>query len=214
MSDSVVCPICDTSFDPSVAGGWCTNPDCGEWQHEETAASVQPDAGDSDASEHVSAPVEDADADGEAADADTDAETVICSACGSETAADANFCTSCGVAVPGEEQPATSAPEALVLEVCGHRIPVGDGDRVGREIRAALLDAGRDDADALRVHREHVRFVRETDGFYLIDLAENPTRLNNRALSKGDREPVGPGDHVAFSDVATATVRAGTNPTD
>lgn len=31
---SVECPECGESFDPSKAGGWCTNPDCGEFRWE------------------------------------------------------------------------------------------------------------------------------------------------------------------------------------
>ncbi|WP_459194937.1 zinc ribbon domain-containing protein [Halosimplex sp. J119] len=37
-SESVECPICGEAFDPTAAGGWCTNSDCGEWQHEAAAA--------------------------------------------------------------------------------------------------------------------------------------------------------------------------------
>ena len=30
---TVECPVCGEQFNPTAAGGWCTNPDCGEWQH-------------------------------------------------------------------------------------------------------------------------------------------------------------------------------------
>ncbi len=31
---TVECPVCGEQFDPTAAGGWCTNPDCGEWRQE------------------------------------------------------------------------------------------------------------------------------------------------------------------------------------
>ena len=33
-SELVECPLCETTFNPAVAGGWCTNTDCGEWQYD------------------------------------------------------------------------------------------------------------------------------------------------------------------------------------
>ena len=33
-TDSVECPECGEQFNPAAAGGWCTNPDCGEYRHE------------------------------------------------------------------------------------------------------------------------------------------------------------------------------------
>ncbi|MFC6864903.1 zinc ribbon domain-containing protein [Halomicroarcula sp. GCM10025817] len=338
--DAVECPICGQSFDPTAAGGWCTNPDCGEWQYDgdteagdadeaggDAAPAADPEAGpiaepgtetadddsgdagpaadetdstpedehagegdvgaaddhgeeapateDADASEPASAesatedaaPSEardDADADADAAD---EPATVECPDCGTELDADANFCIECGADVqavePGGDEltecpscgtdlegdehfcancgedldahrggsedagsdvdgegdavdalAAQSAdedaaiPDSLVLSVAGTTITVADGDRVGREVRAALADAGRPEDEAVRIHREHVRFVREADGFYLVDLGENPTTLNGRSLRKGDREPVGPGDELKLSGVATISIEA------
>ncbi|MFC7250145.1 zinc ribbon domain-containing protein [Halomicroarcula sp. GCM10025324] len=369
--DEVECPICGGTFDPAAAGGWCTNPDCGEWQYDGdvsaegtdgdadedasvAAATVTDDSSveESDAddagaesdphpatdpfeganstfeggdSETDTEPDDDADVDNDShmdtesvpdvdpdvtADADvdgdetdttesepeadgsteadsepepdppdTDAEpveeteeaevsvpaTIECPDCGTELAADANFCIECGADVqavdPGDDltecpscgtelsgdenfcancgedldahrgqgdgeaddtaaedavdalaaqsdEGAEAVPESLVLSVLGTDIEVADGDRVGREVRAALTDAGRTEDEAVRVHREHVRFIREADGFYLVDLGDNPTKLNGRALTKGDREPVGPGDEVDLSGVATLTIEA------
>ncbi|MBX0323671.1 zinc ribbon domain-containing protein [Halomicroarcula sp. F13] len=355
MSDAstgqtVECPICGEAFDPTVAGGWCTNTECGEWQYtddeseadDETAATDDGDgdllseateatATDEDTDEAAEAgdaesaaeaaeqtPTDDAgteaateadpataegdaaagedgasETDAEAADADettaTDhaPSTIDCPDCGTELDADANFCVECGADVrevepaapltecpscgtdvdetdsfcvecgenldahrnegdAGEDdetatdshsddaetdapsQTGTAAedavealeaqsddesgsdpvPDSLVLEVRGREIPVEDGDTVGREVRAALTDAGRPEDEAVRVHREHVRFVRESDAFYLVDLGDNPTSLNGRTLQKGDREAVSPGDELQLSGVATVTIRA------
>ncbi|MFC7027816.1 zinc ribbon domain-containing protein [Halomicroarcula sp. GCM10025710] len=155
-----------------------------------------------------------------------------CPSCGTELSGDENFCANCGEDLDahrgqgdGEaddtaaedavdalaaqsDEGAEAVPESLVLSVLGTDIEVADGDRVGREVRAALTDAGRTEDEAVRVHREHVRFIREADGFYLVDLGDNPTKLNGRALTKGDREPVGPGDEVDLSGVATLTIEA------
>ncbi|MDS0253598.1 zinc ribbon domain-containing protein [Haloarcula tradensis] len=101
-----------------------------------------------------------------------------------------------------------AVPDKLVLSIEGRDITVEDGDRIGREIRAALLDAGRPEDEAVRIHREHVRFDRQPDGYYLVDLGDNPTRLNETQLQKGDREPIQPGDELELSGVATMTLRA------
>ncbi|QIO23372.1 zinc ribbon domain-containing protein [Haloarcula sp. JP-L23] len=364
MSDAstgqtVKCPICGEEFDPTVAGGWCTNTECGEWQHtdeeSETEASSA-DGGDllsqaAEASPTDDEPVQEtgaadaeastveqteaasdagpaagADGGANATDAgasetddlstgadteseapagtadtaaddegDTDAteaaddglSTIDCPDCGTELDADANFCVECGAdvrdvepaapltecpscgtdvgetdsfcvecgenldahreegkteaddetetdshgddaetATPAEtdteaedavealeaqsddESGSDPVPDSLVLEVRGREIPVEDGDTVGREVRAALTDAGRPEDEAVRVHREHVRFVRESDAFYLVDLGDNPTSLNGHTLQKGDRESVAPGDELELSGVATLTIRA------
>jgi len=374
---TVKCPICDEDFDPTVAGGWCTNPDCGEWQHtDDTATDFDADDGvssdadliaegadDAPASEGASDAATDVDAftggaDGNedtsasetfasdtataertdetatedkvednaedahptepAADGDTDQltetggdadtagnddeadgadetgegddsvtstdedpetddeATITCPDCERELDADANFCIDCGADVqdvtPGDDgsldacpscdtavdddasfcvncgedldahrgstadsasipsstdgtatEPAAAGdavetlasqsddepvPDALVLSVEGRDIAVEDGDRIGREIRAALLDAGRPEDEAVRIHREHVRFDRQQEGFYLVDLGDNPTRLNGTPMKKGDREPIHPGDELELSGVVTMTIRA------
>ncbi len=349
-TQTVECPICEDEFDPTVAGGWCTNTECGEWQYTEdddadtaddgfvspaemdegeaeadtdaeadadadaesevgtasepadpvdTGESVQSpsdivevsDDGDDEAdaepaaaepevevedeaepevdeADEAEAEAEDEDedeADAEAeddtAEPETGAATIECTDCGAELDADANFCAECGSEVTHEEEsdeldacPSCEAdvepedsfcvncgedldahregdadeaaeeaeaedaidalsddepvPESLVLEVEGLEITVEDGEKVGREIRAALMDAGRPEEEAVRIHREHVRFVREEDSFYVLDLGDNPTALNGSSLTKGDREPIGPGDELELSGVTTADVRA------
>lgn len=372
---TVKCPICDEDFDPTVAGGWCTNPDCGEWKHtDESAADFDTDDGVSDDADLIPEGTDKADpvdgrsvevsdeteaqdghtvdddsvdevsedevsdtgaaeagdetaetaetakteetateyeteadtgteaepgeADGtsdqsgsdsdtddvlsdEAQEADNDGATISCPDCDCELDADANFCVACGADVqditPGDddlldacpscdiavdddasfcvncgedldahrggrdtstadstegsstadeterESAATgnavdtlasqstddaTVPDKLVLSVEGRDITVEDGDRIGREIRAALLDAGRPEDEAVRIHREHVRFDRQSEGYYLVDLGDNPTRLNETQLQKGDREPIQPGDELELSGVATMTIQA------
>ena len=267
MSDAsskqtVECPICGDEFDPTVAGGWCTNTECGEWQHtedssDETVAEgteepdddgfVSPadeepeesesvdlfgesdeDATDEDAADDEGAAVDDegdaADAEDEeapAADAeeaavdDTEEEvdesaTIDCPDCEAELEADANFCVECGADVSdvtpdddteldvcpecgadvesddsfcvgcgedldayreGDTEDADAEPsDSLVLAVESREIHVTDDDTVGREIRAALTEAGRPDDEAVRIHREHVRFVHENGTFYLLEI--------------------------------------------
>ncbi|RLM33779.1 zinc ribbon domain-containing protein [Haloarcula sp. Atlit-120R] len=369
---TVKCPICDEDFDPTVAGGWCTNPDCGEWQHTdesaadfatddgvpddadlipegtdetdpmdgraveatdesdtpdshtedeasadaasdtgaaevgdetaETAETVtehetdadieaengtrpngttEPDEADGTSKQHSSDSDEDAETSDETSEADDDVATISCPDCDHELDADANFCVACGADVQDitpeddgsldacpscdtavdddasfcvncgedldahrgdrdtstadstaesstadetESEPAATGnavdtlasqstddatvPDKLVLAVEGRDITVEDGDRIGREIRAALLDAGRPEDEAVRIHREHVRFDRQPDGYYVVDLGDNPTRLNETQLQKGDREPIQPGDELELSGVATMTIRA------
>jgi len=390
----VECPVCGEEFDPAAAGGWCTNPECGEWQHE--AASSEPDTGESspdvgelfDSGEGSAeteesgddetaeptagaetgepdpdpeaepghsetggpdSPTEEstgsrerseaadseggnlsageiaADVDGSEGDesdagedeepdgADTatespegdesvrsdestprtesadEPETIECPGCGDELGADANFCASCGEDVsaiePGDGEvtdcpscgtevdpgdnfcascgedlsevgaavtlsecpecgedvddedmfcaacgadlaahrsgdgsadgesassagETTESPESLVLATRGEELSVSDGDTVGRELRRIITETGGDDDDAVRVHREHVRFVRENGRFHLVDLGTNPTRLNGDQLEKGDREPLEPGDVIELSGVIGLAVEA------
>jgi hypothetical protein len=324
-SETVECPICGVGFDPMAAGGWCTNPECGEWQYlgdevpespESTPTDdpVDPDgddAVDSDGDDDVdpsdavdewvqpstdTGPTHEAATDGEedpdtAATADADsgeaastdeeltlefgtapgaaddesaeegasnadetagetgepsagaeeAETAACPDCGADVRADARFCPDCGTdldadASPlktcpscGEEvgagdafcsacgtdleaaessgsSPQGAAPERLALAARGEEVLVSPDQTVGREIRRIVTETGGDEDDAVLIHREHVRFVHEDGQFYLVDLGDNPTELNGSRLSKGDREPVEPGDELALSDVVTLSV--------
>lgn len=152
-----------------------------------------------------------------------------CSNCDTDVAATDNYCINCGTAIPDlsvrttedgepneevfatlDSQPAEreEVPESLILEVDGYELDVGDGDTVGGEIRAALSQAGRTDNEVLRIHREHVRFIRKSDGFHILDMGDNQTHLNGRELEKGDSQPVGPGDELELSGVAAVTIQS------
>jgi hypothetical protein len=98
--------------------------------------------------------------------------------------------------------------ESLVLDGRGEELTVSDGDTVGRELRRIITETGGDEEDAVRVHREHVRFEREESGFYVVDLGRNPTALNGTPTAEGDREPIGPGDELTLSGIITLAVRA------
>jgi len=152
-----------------------------------------------------------------------------CSDCGTDVAATDNYCLNCGIelsekrgsttdkresyedaiaALDSQTDDSTGVPESLVLEVGGYTLSVNDGDTVGGEIRAALNQAGRPDNEVIRIHREHVRFIRKSGTFYVLDLGDNQTHLNGRELEKGDRESVTPGDELELSGVAAVTIQS------
>jgi predicted component of type VI protein secretion system len=70
------------------------------------------------------------------------------------------------------------------------------------------MNTGGDEEDAVRIHREHVKFVREDDQFHLVALGRNPTVVNGESLDEGERVPVSPGDRIELSNVATLRVEA------
>ncbi|MEF8853773.1 MAG: zinc ribbon domain-containing protein [Haloarculaceae archaeon] len=276
---TVECPLCGTTFDPSVSGGWCTDPECGAWRRNGTTDSRTPRLA-------------------------TDGGPTVCPACGTEVAVEDNFCRVCGANVSGlddsgrlgacpvcetEVEPADSfcrecgahldahrpttaesspsdsgrsgtadgqqagtresasaagrgdatdagggasdgqsdataastaaqgdrtadEPDAeprLSLVARNRAVTVTDGDVVGKEIRSIIMDTGGDGEDAVRIHREHVRFEHEDGQFYLVDLGRNPTVVNGTELEQGDRVPVEPGDRIDLSGVAEIGVRQG-----
>jgi len=107
----------------------------------------------------------------------------------------------------GTETPTATDGPRLSLVARNREVAVGDGDTVGKEIRSIIMDTGGDEEDAVRVHREHVRFEREGEQFYLVDLGKNPTVVNGEELEQGDRVPVEPGDRIDLSGVARIGVR-------
>jgi hypothetical protein len=233
---SVECPLCGETFDATAAGGWCTNPDCGEWQYEEdqflerwSGADDEPGAiptGASHGAGEDGTPTAEQSADDERGRGDIEGEpTAIkedeaaeptCPSCdGSVTAAD-NFCASCGTdleshagagTVTAEKTRVGATADTLVLATRGEEIEIEDGDTLGRRLRRIVIETGGDEDQAVRIHRKHVRFVREDGRFYMADLGTNPTRLNGRPLQKGDREPVSAGDEIELSGVIGLVVR-------
>jgi len=354
-SETVECPLCGEEFDPTATGGWCTNSDCGEWQHEaaaevptdeqgepegatddgtdgadapedvaelfgdgsdaaddhddadrdgtdgdeESEDAVEPvDAGDGvaaaeagaavgdpDATEPADDPtadvepapgetatVDDADETADDAEAGEDAD-LACPSCGETVAAEDNFCANCGEdvsalepgpltacpaceedvepednfcancgegldayrsggdtvesgadddrgaadraddaatepAASGADDPETEESASLVLVVRNREVQVWDGDTVGRTIRSIVMNTGGDEDDALRIHREHVQFVREGGQFHLVALGQNSTVVNGESVDEGDRVPVSPGDRIELSGVAKMRVEA------
>ncbi len=138
-----------------------------------------------------------------------------CPSCGTDVGPEDSFCAGCGEdldavrAGADEKAPATAdeEPESLVLATRGEEIVVDDGDTLGRELRRILTESGGDQDDAVRIHREHIRFVREEGQFHLVDLGRNPTRLNNIDMEEGDQKPVGPGDEIDLSGVISIEVQ-------
>lgn len=143
-----------------------------------------------------------------------------CPSCGTDVDETDSFCRSCGEHLDahreGEfadeegddtvEAAEEKTPETLLLRTRGRELTVADGDAIGRELRSIITETGGNEDEAVRVHREHVKFVREDGQFYLVDLGRNPTDLNGTALQKGDRELINPGDELTLSEVVTLTV--------
>jgi hypothetical protein len=212
------CPECDTAVGPSDA--FC--PSCGEdldahrGSDEEEADEAELDAcpscGDDVGPEDafcVSC--------GEDLDAhrgDDEEELDACPSCGEDVEPDDAFCAGCGEDLDAhrggdvDESAGETAPSTLALSAYGRSVVVGDDETVGRQIRSLLAEAGKNEDQAVRIHREHVRFVRENEQFYVVDLGENPTEVNGVRMSKGDREPIGPGGELTLSDVVTLDVEA------
>jgi len=303
---AVDCPVCETAFDPTAAGGWCTNPECGEWRYERTTDGDESDASSNDTGDTSSndtddtssndnpegrasavveemfqpssydpepesepqidgGSVEESQADEEPGEASREGEqdaggeppepTVECPECGETIDPEDSFCASCGTDLADPEAPtecpscgvvvrpadsycsecgehldphrssddagtsasgsadaAGSAAEptrealaALSLTTRGRELTVSDGDTVGRRVRRIISDTSDDEA-AVRIHREHVRFIRENGQFHVVDLGDNPTRVNDHQLDKGDRQPIGPGDELGLSGVVSLKV--------
>lgn len=154
-------------------------------------------------------------------DADVDPEDSFCASCGEDldshrdgvagTDEPGSTQTAAGAATGTDAEPPagnSSTPESLVLAVRGEEITVSDGDTVGRELRRIVTESGGDEDAAVRIHREHVKFVREDGQFYLVDLGRNPTRVNDTRMEQDDREPIAPGDEVSLSGVVTLAVQA------
>jgi len=129
-----------------------------------------------------------------------------CPACRADVGPGDSFCSSCGENLEAHRVD-DDGPESLLLATRGQEIAVGDGDTVGRELRRVVIETGGDETQAVRIHREHLEFVRENGQFYVVDLGTNPTRLNGRPLEKGDRESVSPGDEIEVSGVVGFVIR-------
>jgi hypothetical protein len=218
---NVECPLCGTEFDPTCAGGWCPDPACGEWKYEGEAVpdpeSPEPAEEGDDSAAHAGAGGDergdDEAGEDEAGDDGSEADDGptgpgACPACGADVDPADNFCASCGEDLDGHREESDGGAATLVLRARGHEVTVGDGDTVGREFRRIVTETGGDEARAVSIHREHVRFVRADGTFHVEDLGENPTALNEEPLEQGDRRPVGDGDTIELSNVVAADVES------
>jgi uncharacterized OB-fold protein len=212
------CPSCGTDVEPSDA--FC--PGCGDDLDAHRASDDEDDAV-LDACPECGSDVDPSDAFcascGENLDAhrgdDEDDELGACPSCGTDVEPSDAFCPGCGDDLDAhraggdnasETRASGSAPSTLALRAFGSSVVVGDDESVGREIRKLLTDAGRNEDEARRIHREHVRFVRENGQFHVVDNGKNPTELNGVRMTKGEKKPVGPGDELGLSDVVTLSV--------
>jgi len=136
-------------------------------------------------------------------------ELTECPDCGTEVDPEDSFCRNCGedldVHRPAGAADAAGAGE-VTLSVRNREIQMSDGETLGREIRSIIIETGGDEDDAVRIHREHVRFEYENGQFHLVDLGVNPTVVNGDRLEQGDRVPVSTGDRIELSDVAQLRV--------
>ena len=73
-ASTVECPECGQDFDPSRAGGWCTNPDCGEfrWKSDEEVDGSEQRRSDAGADPGSEAAVDGKDLDGASGDTTID----------------------------------------------------------------------------------------------------------------------------------------------
>lgn len=127
--DVVECPECNQEFDPMKAAGWCTNPDCGEYKHEQEQTESAPNStpsspkepdqphdtaqqaetgGGSSASDTNQPSQRDVGAGQE--DAEQDSSDVVCPDCGNQVP-NKNFCLSCGAELSDQGASAADSPE-------------------------------------------------------------------------------------------------------
>lgn len=117
--DSVECPVCGVAFDPSIQGGFCTNPECGEYRWEPDDEDGQADA-EEDAQSDTQ---EDAQAAVSTPDEQAEDDEIECPSCGS-TVPHKNHCLSCGDELP-DEAPASGEspePETPTCHDCGEEV--------------------------------------------------------------------------------------------
>lgn len=142
-----------------------------------------------------------------------------CPECGSKLTGKEAFCTNCGADIdqyrpesnseyksPQMEEDQNKTFSGLVLVLDNESISVQDGDRVGTEIRRALIDSGIDQKDARLISREHLEFYEKDDGYYMTQIGTNSTRLNGHLLEEGNQIKITDGDSIEIADVAELTV--------
>ena len=118
-----------------------------------------------------------------------------------------------GDAPGGGPEPAASIggpggqPSEVVFEVLVTDVRAADGDKVGSDVRDAIVEGGLPEKKSKYVHREHVRVDRDGGNFYLTKIGPNPLELNGQALERGQRVQVEDGDELVFSELVTAEIR-------
>jgi hypothetical protein len=225
--DTVECQICGESFDPSQASGYCTNPDCGEWQWEPDS-SGSGDTGSGGGEGQVKCPdcgsmVPDRDyckeCGAELTGSEEGPESPTCPNCGEEVEEDWAACINCGVSLDDDGDvdddededttdtgPASTQPQEVVVEVGDVEITATDGETVGKKVRSAYVRTGADEQEAQYIHREHVRVEQEGADFYLVNKGRNGTKLNGEELDIDERQKVEEGDTIEFSNRATGEI--------
>jgi ribosomal protein L40E len=131
-----------------------------------------------------------------------------CKNCGAPIDDDADYCGQCGTHGESTGQAETPPPD-LVLDGPGTPIRVGDGDIVGIELRKRAHDAGLSRREVRMISREHARFARRDDGFYVTHLGTNSLEIDGESLATGDTHPVQMGDSIVYAGVIETVVKEG-----
>lgn len=139
-----------------------------------------------------------------------------CPSCGGDVNEEDQYCTQCGehlqpyrtptieianhdetTVVQSEQYSASSG--SVVISVREKELRLEIGESFGRVLRKVMVEEGAPRKDARRIHREHIRFLREDGQILLEALGENPTRVNGQLVDKGEKRDVGVGDMIELS---------------
>lgn len=146
-----------------------------------------------------------------------------CPSCSGDVGSEDEYCTQCGEHLQPHRAPTieithhdeTTIPasgqvdeksETVVISVRGNEIRGEVGESFGREVRRVMIEEGASREEARRIHREHIRFTREDTGVVVEVLGENPTRLNNQVIGKGEKRKLQPGDVIELSNTVRLEV--------
>lgn len=144
---------------------------------------------------------------------DTEPTLDACPTCGEDIEDEWKTCPFCETNLKNIRQPDHGTesdgkpPERVVVKVKKEKIEVADGSSIGSEVRAAYVDAGGNNDEAQWISREHVRFEREGEEFFIIHKGTNATHLNGNELDGDERRVVSEGDTIDFAGVTTGTVQ-------
>lgn len=228
LPDTVECQICGESFDPDVSSGWCTNPECGEWQYDvddgggggrdeekvecSNCGTMVPDkdfctqCGEdpTDQVDNESDPETGTESSHEPESAPTD--QLECPDCKSDVQEDWEVCPHCSADLGSGSGGGTTQSQEVVVKVGDVEITATDGETIGKKVRSAYVRSGANEDDAQYIHREHVKFEQDGADFYVVNKGRNGTKLNGDELNMEERREVQDGDTIKFSGRATGEI--------
>lgn len=141
-----------------------------------------------------------------------------CPSCNTNISEGDIYCTVCGEHLEPHRKPTieithsdetnlvpsqnvTETPNAIVITTKNNEIQAEISDKIGRELRKIMVQQGKPNDEARRIHREHIRFTKEDGQVVVEPLGTNPTRLNGQLIDKGEKCPVEPGDTIELSEI-------------